>query len=339
MIYSMSYFNNMSGTIYVVWEREFFNKHEAVYKIGRTKNIVKRFSHYPKGSQLLCVALSDNYKQVENDLIHKFNIKFKARPDIGREYFEGDIYEIIDNISSYVKNINNSNLSFLDKINDDIEDIDETENIEKHKIEKESIKTKIDSTIVIIEYVNEHRKYLNEITIKSQQFYQDVIKWINDQKYNTFMNHNNMIKDLINIYKVTRVSHQFIDGLDLALIFPKLFYEIDDISLNINNADIILQYLVYFYMNNLIKTEITYTSHDLYIDFISFITNTKKLSLNEVNYWNIIRFGMKISKICKQPNIGITKLLNYGLNKTSAYVIDNTLLKTYLVSQHLMKFE
>jgi hypothetical protein len=35
---------------YIIQEREFVNKNEGIYKIGRTSNLAKRICDYPKGS-------------------------------------------------------------------------------------------------------------------------------------------------------------------------------------------------------------------------------------------------------------------------------------------------
>lgn len=72
-----------------MWEREFLNKDEHIYKIGRTENIAKRVMQYPKGSRLVCAVYCDDEKKMETILKNKFCIEFKARSDIGSEYFEG----------------------------------------------------------------------------------------------------------------------------------------------------------------------------------------------------------------------------------------------------------
>ena len=39
--------------VYILITREFIRSNENVYKIGRTKNLKRRFNTYPKGSELL----------------------------------------------------------------------------------------------------------------------------------------------------------------------------------------------------------------------------------------------------------------------------------------------
>lgn len=78
----------MQGFIYLLCEREFAG--QDVYKIGMTENILKRMRQYPKSSQLLLALYTDDVNLHEKFLINKFGMDFKARPDIGREYFQGD---------------------------------------------------------------------------------------------------------------------------------------------------------------------------------------------------------------------------------------------------------
>ena len=75
------------GMIYLIQEREFVNKEESVFKIGRTQNIWARMSKYPKGSQIISCNKCNDTVAYESHLIGVFCHKFKARPDIGREYF------------------------------------------------------------------------------------------------------------------------------------------------------------------------------------------------------------------------------------------------------------
>ena len=84
-----------AGYLYMIREREFCRLEENVYKIGRSYHFEKRFSSYPKGSEIIsCVFVQDQYKE-ERNLIREFDGKFIQRSDIGREYYEGDRQEMI----------------------------------------------------------------------------------------------------------------------------------------------------------------------------------------------------------------------------------------------------
>lgn len=92
------------GKIYLLREREFINKDEPVYKIGKTRlEGLKRFNGYPKGSELLLNMECTDCDVHETILIKLFDQLFINRKDIGREYYEGDMKQmkkkIIDIIS------------------------------------------------------------------------------------------------------------------------------------------------------------------------------------------------------------------------------------------------
>lgn len=81
---------------YINYEREFINSCEDIYKIGRTSQEGdKRLKQYSKGTiQKIKIHVSDSIA-CEKSIFNEFKIKFKQRIDIGREYFEGDINEMI----------------------------------------------------------------------------------------------------------------------------------------------------------------------------------------------------------------------------------------------------
>ena len=73
----------------MVKEREFVKTEERVYKIGKSTNIKSRMPAYPKNSVIYgIVYCSLDVHLAEKDLINRFDIRFKNRPDIGREYYE-----------------------------------------------------------------------------------------------------------------------------------------------------------------------------------------------------------------------------------------------------------
>lgn len=93
-----------SNYIYLLQEREFVNKKESVYKIGRTKQEnSKRIKQYPKGTVLLFQIICNDCSITEKAIISIFKEKFKHRKDIGNEYFEGNYQTMIDIIYSTIK--------------------------------------------------------------------------------------------------------------------------------------------------------------------------------------------------------------------------------------------
>jgi hypothetical protein len=84
--------------IYLLQEREFIKTGECVYKIGKTINPKARLTDYSKGTMVCCLLLCENCDELEKRLIAIFTEKFKLRCDIGKEYFEGDVYEMVKTI-------------------------------------------------------------------------------------------------------------------------------------------------------------------------------------------------------------------------------------------------
>ena len=82
--------------IYLLQTREFIQLKEPVYKIGRTTQLnYERFKQYPKGSILYQQQYCFNCIETEGILIKIFKETFKHRKDIGNEYFEGNLIDML----------------------------------------------------------------------------------------------------------------------------------------------------------------------------------------------------------------------------------------------------
>lgn len=87
---------NEHSYIYIIHERDFINAKQPIYKIGKTtKTIQTRYVQYPKNSKLLFTQHVNNCHIVEKNIIRVLTEKFKIRKDIGSEYFEGKLNDII----------------------------------------------------------------------------------------------------------------------------------------------------------------------------------------------------------------------------------------------------
>lgn len=64
-----------------------------IYKIGQTKNIIKRFRQYPKGSKLLFSINCTNAKLKESEILKylKENNEYYHYKEAGNEYFKCDL--------------------------------------------------------------------------------------------------------------------------------------------------------------------------------------------------------------------------------------------------------
>jgi len=95
------------GYIYIIKEREFINSNTNIYKIGRTQDILERVKNYPKNSKLHYTVIVNDVVNTETKLIKLFIYHFNHRKDIGREYFEGDVKQMIDIIHDNTKDLVN----------------------------------------------------------------------------------------------------------------------------------------------------------------------------------------------------------------------------------------
>lgn len=96
------------GYIYLIHVREFKIQGKPIYKIGRTNDIIRRFSQYPKNSDLLFVMPVKNTVQYETILINTFIRDFNHKKEYGKEYFEGDSMKMILTISRICSKLTNT---------------------------------------------------------------------------------------------------------------------------------------------------------------------------------------------------------------------------------------
>ena len=186
------------SSIYLIHEREFINKNEYIIKIGRTNNIAKRFLQYPKGSRLVFSIYVNptDLINMEKQLLYKFGGVFRARTDIGREYFEGDVNEMIKAI------------------------VEDVQYDGKKQEEKEIVFIKKDPTIALMEYVNENREIFSKSIIPSKYFYNEFLEYI--KSYDLHVTHTKMSRDLSKCYNVKHKVHRFESGVEQGLCFPDL---------------------------------------------------------------------------------------------------------------------
>jgi len=96
-----------SGHIYMILEREFISNSDIkVVKIGRTINLKSRMKQYPKGSSILYSTTCKNILESEKELINIFKNTFEHRHDFGKEYFKGNVKDMITELHKYfLKNV------------------------------------------------------------------------------------------------------------------------------------------------------------------------------------------------------------------------------------------
>ena len=92
------------GYLYIIKTRESIRMNEDIYKIGCTSDIIRRYKQYPKGSRIFYTILNNNYKNVEKKWIKILNNNkiLINRKDMGKEYYEGDYKELINELSNII---------------------------------------------------------------------------------------------------------------------------------------------------------------------------------------------------------------------------------------------
>lgn len=82
--------------IYLLQTRESIKNNETIYKIGRTsQKQLKRFNNYPNGSYLHLHICCLNSIDIESKIINEFKIHFEKVPLYGKEYFSGNVTDMI----------------------------------------------------------------------------------------------------------------------------------------------------------------------------------------------------------------------------------------------------
>lgn len=83
------------GCLYIIQTRESIRLEEDVYKIGKTQSMQQRMNKYPKGSSLhKTIRVSDRH-MAEKLVLREFRQKFTRREDMGHEYFQGNLQEMM----------------------------------------------------------------------------------------------------------------------------------------------------------------------------------------------------------------------------------------------------
>lgn len=90
------------GFIYLLKVRQHIDNDVNVYKIGQTGDLANRLHGYPKGSTLIMALQVADKVLAERAAISALRSSCVARYDIGDEYFEGVLNEIVPLVSNVV---------------------------------------------------------------------------------------------------------------------------------------------------------------------------------------------------------------------------------------------
>lgn len=88
--------SSVSGTVYLLHPCEFKHMDYPIYKIGRTSNLKKRKQYYGGITEIIAATSVADMFTMEKKLIKVFDTHFIRQPEIGNEYFRGDIEKMKD---------------------------------------------------------------------------------------------------------------------------------------------------------------------------------------------------------------------------------------------------
>jgi hypothetical protein len=172
---------NLQGEyVYVV--EESIKSGERVYKVGESLNILHTMSLYEKGSQLhILVHVNNSYKAHQEILwqLMKYDC-VTQRDDIGREYFQGNLYTILNVVSLNAIMFGKfKELKYTARLDEhDSDSVRESKDTSKKT--ENVVNTKPDNNIedpvvIISEYLTDNIRTLEGQTIKAISFYKTVM--------------------------------------------------------------------------------------------------------------------------------------------------------------------
>jgi hypothetical protein len=207
----------------VLREREFLNNGQNIFKIGRTDNIVKRFTQYPKGSKLYMTYLVDDMFDTETKIKNTLCKHFITRTDIGREYFEGDLTAILNMIMTLLSPIQNIHHTETIQIEGG-DNTSDTYLVVEQNTDRITLKIK-DPELIIVEFVEEHKDQYSGNVYKTIDIYKQFLNWCELNKHkiaNKYISHKEFTMHLSNHFNTVHKPYRLNDGVFQCVFFPNI---------------------------------------------------------------------------------------------------------------------
>lgn len=93
---------NTPGKLYAIQTRHCVHNSMPVFKLGRTRDFKRRQGQYPKGSRVVACMSVSHMIDSERMLLALCRKNFVPRLDFGREYFEGNVCDIVATLVAVV---------------------------------------------------------------------------------------------------------------------------------------------------------------------------------------------------------------------------------------------
>ena len=196
------------GYVYAVILREFVHMKKCVFKFGCTKDAIRRYGDYPKGSMLVFTQIVDNYAQVEKDILAKLKGIFYQRTDIGREYFEGSSEHMLDVIKQHLESPKN---------------LFEEESNNTH-VEDAACDRMTDPDIIIDAFMKIHKVQLNNQIMRSADVYEMYTRWAEENRplIGKRISHKRFSTGLKEAFRVETKPYRIDDGVARAMCFQSV---------------------------------------------------------------------------------------------------------------------
>lgn len=205
----MSVTSDTNGYIYLLVLREFRKNKESIVKFGCSKNIINRFGQYPKGSLLIYTQYVQSYIETEKVVLKVLRENYIPRKDIGSEYFEGCVSNIIKTIQDTITN------GILDIFSDAYNTCDEP--IEPAVVL--AVASKKDPNLMIQAFMTDNKpKYNNTIT-KTSDVYADFLQWCHQEDIKKELSYKRFVSDIKSMYGLKIKHYNFEDGVEEAFDF------------------------------------------------------------------------------------------------------------------------
>jgi len=151
--------------VYLIQEREFVISKKNIYKQGKSEQEnTKRPSQYPKGSKLHLYLNTPDCHLVEREILNLFKEKYIHRTDIGSEYFEGDVEEMMSDMIKIRKKV----IDEFENIKAVGEELSEKEILLKELKKEEKILLLKEKILKTEQKVNEKKTILQSIAEKEE---------------------------------------------------------------------------------------------------------------------------------------------------------------------------
>ncbi len=325
------------GYIYLIHVREFKNSQQQIYKIGKTtQSNLNRFKTYPKDSELLFYMCCDDCHKAEKEVIREFKKNFIQKKDIGTEYFEGDLKEMMKDIFKIITDTKEKEEKETKTTEEKIEE--EMDEATEEKIEEMEEATEEETKEESEESEEELEEEIN--TYEDFKKFSDIYKIIitnKKTKEGYFRYENNCWRKLYNKYSVEGENRETFDDLD-KFYCQKMAYKIikPEMSEIIDENEFRNNYT--FYVNKINKKDInyeefinlTYEEKDLY----SYKTKYK-YKFVDLNY-NYNKIKEDIIKKCYNNEI---KIYNLKYNEYEVNINYGTKTETKIYNSKENKFD